>query len=394
LKTRPQLTVNAGDGTPEEAAAWIRYCNAPATDIFGHLRAANGHPAPYDVKLWELGNELYGNWQIGHAGPEENAKRFVRFRDAVLAADPDLKLIATGEADEFLQAGLDKSAAWNDALLRAATADGGKPPDYLSIHPLVPLPGDLSGRSYAEQYESAMAHTIFLDRKLIPSVWEHICKYVGPKPRTRIAITEWGLIVGGPRWQKGPNHDTLAGAVYNGLCLNAMLRQSDRVTLANMTAFMHGGGIKKPNGIVIVDPQYYTQQLYAAAGMDTPVMTQTTGPGEDVPERGFLPAVRDVPDVDVFSALDKTRKRLIVCAVNRRLTGSRAVRIQAEGFTAASAEATLLTGPEATAQNSISAPDAVKPHSMPIASSRAGTHQIWSAEIPPHSVAVIVLKSK
>src|SRR5213078_2417399 len=102
------------------------------------------------------------------------------------------------------------------------------------------------------------------------------------------------------------NHDTLAGAVYNALCLNMMLRQSDRVTLANMTAFMHGGGIKKPNGVVIVDPQYYTQQLYAEAQMHTPVSTTTIGPGSNVPERGYLPKAANVPDVDVFSALDRT----------------------------------------------------------------------------------------
>ncbi len=56
-----------------------------------------------------------------------------------------------------------------------------------------------------------------------------------------------------------------AGAIFNALTLNALLHHSDWVTLANMTGLMHGGGIEKPNGVVIVDPQYYTQQLYAAA---------------------------------------------------------------------------------------------------------------------------------
>ncbi len=391
LGTTPQLTVNAGDGTPEEAANWVRYCNASTGDRFGRMRSDFGHPRPYDVRLWEVGNELYGDWQIGHTVPDDNALRFVRFRDALLAADPHLRLIATGKADEFLPDGLARNSTWNEALLRAATAGGGRAPDFLSIHPLVPLPGSLGGFTYAEQFESAMAHTAFLDRTLIPQLWEEIRANPVTAERTHIAITEWGLIVGGARWQNGPNHDTQAGAVYNALCLNAMLRQSDRVTLANMTAFMHGGGIKKPGGVVIVDPQYYTQQLYAAAGMHTPVASVTEGPGSDVPERGFLPAVRDVPDVDVFSALDKSGGKLIVCAVNRRQSQSRTVRIAVKGFRAASVSAALLSAPAPTARNTISSPNNVAPRSLAIDRSGNGQEKRWTAVLPPHSLAVITL---
>ncbi len=60
----PQIGVNAGNGTPEEAAAWVRYANRNALQ----------------VPLWEIGNELYGGWQIGHTDAAGNAARFVRFR--------------------------------------------------------------------------------------------------------------------------------------------------------------------------------------------------------------------------------------------------------------------------------------------------------------------------
>ena len=386
---KPQLTVNAGDGTPEEAAAWVRYCNAPATDTYGRLRNDSGHPTPYNVRLWEVGNELYGGWQIGHTVPKENATRFVRFRDAMLRADPGLRLIATGKSDEFLPDGMARNAAWNEALLRASVAGGARPPDYLSIHPLVPLPDSLRRFSYAEQYQSAMAHPAFLDRVLLPDLEQRIAAITGPKSRTRIAVTEWGLIVGGAGWQAGPNHDTLAGAVYNGLCLNAMLRHSDAVTLANMTAFMHGGGIKKPGGVTIVDPQYYTQQLYAAAGLRTPVATEVVGPGTDVPQRGYLPAIRAVPDVDVFAALTGSGGKLIVCAVNRRESGVRAITLQADGFPARRAAATVLAGATPMARNTLKAPDAVRPQRLALVGKSNGG--MWRLVLPPHSVAVITL---
>src|SRR5690606_13059468 len=53
IGAEPLICVNAGNGTPEEAANWVRYCNDPETTPWGQKRAANGHPAPYNVRLWE-----------------------------------------------------------------------------------------------------------------------------------------------------------------------------------------------------------------------------------------------------------------------------------------------------------------------------------------------------
>jgi alpha-N-arabinofuranosidase len=392
LKVEPQLTVNAGDGAPDEAANWVRYCNAPATtDAWGKQRAANGHPAPYDVRLWEVGNELYGPWQIGHTNAADNAARYVRFRDALLQADPKLHLIATGKGDEFTPEGLQRNADWNRRLLEAAVAEKRPAPDYLALHPLVPLPGDLAGVSYADQYASAMAHPTFLDRELFPSLARLIASVPGAKGKTRLAITEWGLIVGGAKWRESPNHDAQAGVVYNALALNAMLRHSDLVTLGNMTAFMHGGGIKKPAGVVIVDPQYWTQQIYAASGIHAPVAVTATGPGQDVPARGFLPAVADVPDIDVFAALTADAQSLVVFAVNRHLTDARPISLTIAGFSSASLTAVLLTAPDPQTRNTLSHFDAVAPHPFAVPPWPAPPGSVWQTTLPPHSLAVFTL---
>ena len=62
IGSEPHIVVNLGDGIPEEAAAWVEYMNGPATSVWGAKRAANGHPEPYNVRLWEVGNEIYGEW--------------------------------------------------------------------------------------------------------------------------------------------------------------------------------------------------------------------------------------------------------------------------------------------------------------------------------------------
>ncbi len=390
----PQLTVNAGDGTPDEAAAWVRYCNAPASDRWGKRRAQNGAAKPFGVKVWEVGNELYGGWQIGHAQAQENATRFVRFRDAMLGADPNLQLIATGKGDEFTPGGLARDEAWNGALLAASTQNGGQAPDWISMHPLVPLPDYARGATYDEQLESALAHPAFLDNTQIPAVAKQITDAEGANPRTRIAITEWGIIVGGPTWRQSPNHDSLAGAIYNALALNAMLRNSDWVTLANMTALLHGGGIKKWHGVTYVDPQYYTQQLYTLAHPHTPVATTTTGPGNDVPARVSMPAVSDVPDVDVFAARSADGGRLTVFAVNRHSAESRPMRLQVNNFRARGIKAMLLTSNDPRDRNSLEAPDAVHPRPLAVPAWTGHANDDWQIALPPHSLVVLTLEGK
>jgi alpha-N-arabinofuranosidase len=71
----PMLTVNLGTGTPEEARNWVEYCNAPTGTRYADLRLRNGSPSPHNVKLWCLGNEMDGPWQLGHVPAEQYAIR-------------------------------------------------------------------------------------------------------------------------------------------------------------------------------------------------------------------------------------------------------------------------------------------------------------------------------
>ena len=71
----PMLAVNLGTGTPEEARHWVEYCNCPTGTRYADLRAANGHADPHGVKLWCLGNEMDGPWQLGHVPAEHYAIR-------------------------------------------------------------------------------------------------------------------------------------------------------------------------------------------------------------------------------------------------------------------------------------------------------------------------------
>ena len=391
LGVTPQLCINAGDGTPESAANWIRFFNDPASKSpEGKLRADNGEKSPFRIELCEVGNELYGDWQIGHTDASGNAARYVAFRSALLKADPKLKLMATGKADEYSPEGWKRCLAWNEAVMKAAVKKRGKAPEYLTIHPLLPLPGIVGNATYEELYESAMAFPTFFDQKMAPDLTALIERTAGKAAKTKIAPTEWGIIVGGDRWREGPNHDTLAGAIFNALQLNAFLRHSDILTLANMTAFMHGGGIKKPGGFVIVDPQYYTQKLYAVSRPHTPLPALQRGPGHDTPARGGMPGAKDIPVVDLFAALSKEGETLTIYAVNPSLKASRKLNLLLKEFLPDSVSAEILTGSDATAFNSLESPENVSPKPFPL-SNRPRSNRI-EVTLPPHSLTVFKAK--
>ncbi len=130
----PMLTVNVGSGTAEEAARWVEYCNGPAKSGPGAERARNGHPEPYNVKYWFVGNEIFSPGEIGSQRPRQYVETFNTFARAMRAADPDVKLIAVGNfIPEIL--GLENAGmSANKTVLEGAGAEA----DYLSIHQYVP----------------------------------------------------------------------------------------------------------------------------------------------------------------------------------------------------------------------------------------------------------------
>jgi len=94
--TEPYITVNAGLGDANSAAEEVEYINGAASTYWGAKRAANGHPEPYGVKFWNIGNEPYGAWQIGVTQLKYYVIKHKDFAAAMLKADPSITLIASG----------------------------------------------------------------------------------------------------------------------------------------------------------------------------------------------------------------------------------------------------------------------------------------------------------
>jgi alpha-N-arabinofuranosidase len=96
LNVEPYVTVNAGFGDAHSAAELVEYANAPVTSMWGAVRERNGHPAPYEIKYWNIGNEPYGSWQLGHTTLKYFVLKHNEFARAMRKVDPSIILLGSG----------------------------------------------------------------------------------------------------------------------------------------------------------------------------------------------------------------------------------------------------------------------------------------------------------
>ena len=96
LDVEPYICVNMGTGTMDEAQGWVEYCNGTGDTYWANLRRANGQEEPFGVKYWGLGNEMYGEWQIGALTAQEYVRKAREFAKVMRWTDPSIELVGCG----------------------------------------------------------------------------------------------------------------------------------------------------------------------------------------------------------------------------------------------------------------------------------------------------------
>ena len=102
IDVEPYITVNAGFGDAHSAAEEVEYMNGSASTRLGAMRARNGHPQPYHIKFWNIGNEPYGSWQLGRTDLKYYVLKHNEFAKAMRQVDPSITLIASGNMPEAM----------------------------------------------------------------------------------------------------------------------------------------------------------------------------------------------------------------------------------------------------------------------------------------------------
>ncbi len=338
------LTANLGNGTPEEAAEWVAYCNAPAETPFGALRAANGHAEPFSVRTWFVGNEQFGNWQVGHCDAETYARRYRRFADAMLAVDPSLRLIAVG-----VPGGL--YGRWNELVLEDAGAMDALSVHYYSIRTehwaTPPMASDL----YWPRVAAAHEVEAMLDETL--AIVEAYSQ-----PPVPLAFDEWNTYVGG----KPPDFFEdygIADALYAGAVMNACLRRADRIVMSGIFNLINVmGNIRVTPTQIWKTPTCLVLELITRQRGPLSVSVQVQSPTFDSPGAGNLPAQTRVPYVDAAATFDPATRTVYLSLVNR--SPDAAVALRLEGIKrAGDAAIAYVAGSDAFALNDEDHPQAV-----------------------------------
>ena len=344
----PMITVNLGTGTPEEARNWVEYCNCPAGTRFADMRKANGHPEPHGARLWCLGNEMDGPWQLGHVPAAEYAIRAQQAAKMMRDADRSIELVVCGSCTPDLPSYME----WDRTVLEYLGDYG----DYVSLHRYV---GNRSGDTPAY-----LGVTASVDRQI--EEMDAVCRYVQARRKSRkrtwLCFDEWNV------WYRASGSDGegkvapyLLEEVYNledalvvAGFLSSFLRHADVLKIANLAQIVNViAPIMTRGDDLIRQSIYYPFEMYSRRRAGESLRLATEGPT-------YRAGTETVPVVDAAAVLD--RNRLSLFLVNRSLSDRASVDVELGDRTVSRlVDGEVLAGKDPKAANSFGKPEALRP---------------------------------
>ena len=326
LEVEPYLTVNAGTGDAWSAAQYVEYANGDVKTPQGRLRAANGHPEPYRVKFWGIGNEMWGmTYQFGAMRPNQFAFKHNEFAKAMRQVDPGIVLIACGAMPDTMTGSKEALSLGTNLV-----------PPYLS-------PGDWTGMLFSNcfnqfevlsdhYYNFGGTHFSLAEAKQVPNdpnepitdwmrrpanhiriKYEEYREYekIFPELRTRpkpLNIDEWAYT--------GTVHPVYPAFAW---AFHEMFRHSDLFQMAAYTfatsLLTHDGGTNSLNSNALVFKLYrdHFGTIPVAVAGNSPQPTPTEPPGGEQP---VVNAGSDTFPLDVVAAWTTDRRALTVAVLN------------------------------------------------------------------------------
>lgn len=293
----PYICVNLGTGSWDEARNWVEYCNARTGLYYSDLRAKNGHPEPYHVKYWGLGNEIDGPWQMGHRNAEDYAKFALEAAKLMKWSDDSIRLIASGSSNY----GSDW-IGWNRTVLTMLRDHI----DYIGLH-------HYSGNYNRDHYRFMAITTRVED---IIRTTEGLINQVHLQYNTRkpvyIAFDEYNVWYRAFNEEKLEEHYDLEDVLVVAMYLNTFLRHANSVRMANMAQLVN---VIAP--MMVTEDKlwkqtiYYPFQLYASNCRGEALETYWTCDRYDAGE------FRQIPYLDVSSVYNRESGEVVLNVVNR-----------------------------------------------------------------------------
>ena len=227
--TEAMLAVNLGTRGIEAAAALVEYANHPGGSALSDLRRSHGAMDPYHIKLWCLGNEMDGPWQIGHKTADEYGRLAAESARAMRRVDPSIELVACGSSHRAMPT----FGSWEATVLDHTYDDI----DYLSLHSYYEeLAGDR-----ASFLGSAVGMGAFIDE--VVATADHVKARKRSAKTIRLSFDEWNVWYqarfpgeAALDWEHAPrlieDEYSVVDAVVVGSLLMTLIDHADRVAIA------------------------------------------------------------------------------------------------------------------------------------------------------------------
>ncbi len=374
IGTEPCIVVNDGSGTPEEAARWVSYCNSPQDSVEGKQRAANGHPEPYHVQYWGVGNEVWGAWQIGTTSVTEYSKRLKRFTSAMKAVDPSINIIAVGN-HPLSEDPHDPAAKWNQLLLENA----GDQFDFLSWHIYQPeKEGWQEDPDEFELFKSITAAPLDIET-YINRINQQIQK-TGYAGKIFQALDEWNVWLPPKKGETSMHHVTytMRDALYVASTLAVLFRNSDKVKIANLAQLVNVLPLIQTNDTTAIATSLFYPFILFSQMFGIPIHCTINSPKFSSKAMGpNISAHENADYLDCLATGDRSQSRIKIILVNRDPMRKMKVEI----FGLGSIPYTLSTITRIKAANPLSYndfihPDQVKMEEIKLSKSRKKIRQI------------------
>ncbi len=327
--TDMMLAVNLGSRGLDAARNFLEYANHPGGSYWSDLRRKNGRKDPWNVKLWCLGNEMDGPWQIGHKTAEEYAHLAHETAKAMRAFDKSLELVVCGSSN----AGMPTYPDWEATVLDQAYEDI----DYISLHMYFDNEDD--------DVQTFLSRSLELDRYItgVAGVIDYIKAKKRSKKTVHISFDEWNVwyhskaqdkaILGGLNgWPEAPG---LLEDIYNfedvllvGLVLNTFIRRSNVVRMACLAQLVNviAPIMTVKGGAAWRQSIFYPFKFASLYGRGKALDMAVTSPAYDS-------RIADaVPYVDIAGVQDEAEGTITVFLINRHPSETAEVSVELSGF--------------------------------------------------------------
>ena len=226
VNAQPYIVVNCGSGDMNEAQDWLEYCNSEKDTYWLQQRIKNtGIKQPYKVKYWGIGNEVDGNWQIGHKDAVTYGKIAKEYAKVMKWLDPNIKIIASGSSDWLKDWGID----WDYTIVNELYDKI----DYIGTHIYIGNP--------EKDFKKYMGKSEIINRRIentTSAIKTALARNKSQK-NIYIAMDEWNVWYRTGIEQKLEERYNFADALVVAMFLNSFINHADIVKMANLAQLVN-----------------------------------------------------------------------------------------------------------------------------------------------------------